>query len=192
MRHMPELPDLVRRSKEGAVLDREIDRVAEILAADEGGSDTYQLLYVIARSDVRAHEELVARFLDYREDPMVARLALQTLCTFWGLAGRYREQIERFIKGVDWDIIGDVRQVAMTAAGKFLREYRNHALLQELLRLTDPANTDKLERRIAIEAIAYALGDPIEDTLGSGKGTVELENWSENVVSRGMERLSGE
>ena len=32
---------------------------------------------------------------------MVARLALQILCSFWGRTGRYRDTVERFLDGVD-------------------------------------------------------------------------------------------
>jgi hypothetical protein len=96
--------------------------VASLLARDAPRSDLYRLLYVLARSKATQYEPLVAGFLGHREDPDVARLALQTLCTFWGLTERYKGQVHAFLEGVEWDYFGDVRQVAMAAAGEYLRD----------------------------------------------------------------------
>ena len=57
------LGDLIRRSKQGAVSALELRKVADLLAAGPGGNDTYQLLYVLARSGAREYEDLVAGFL---------------------------------------------------------------------------------------------------------------------------------
>ena len=116
-----------------------------MLSSGQGGSDTSQLLYVLARSGARSYEDLVASFVECREDPMVARLALQTLCTFWGLTGRYRDTVARFLKGVEWDYLGDVRQVAITAAGEFLAENQDCDFLDQLLRLSDSVNEEEVE-----------------------------------------------
>jgi hypothetical protein len=153
--------DLVRRSKEGAVTPAELAEVAALLAAGVGGEDTYQMLYVIARSGATSYEPLVASFLDHRDDPMVARLALQTLTSFWNLADRYAGELKRFLDGVDWDEDGDVRDVAISATGAYLATTEDCELLAELLRLGAAENTDKVQRRIAVEALAEALGGAV-------------------------------
>jgi hypothetical protein len=81
----------------------------------------------------------VASFLECRKDRFVARRALEILCSFWDLTDRYVDQVERFLKGVEWDNEGDVRQVAITSVGGFLRERRHCELLKNLLALGQPA-----------------------------------------------------
>jgi hypothetical protein len=184
------LDDLVRRSKEGTVTSKEIDRVVKILSADEGGDGTYRLLYVIGRSVALSHEKLVASFLEYRKEPFVARLALQILCSFWDLTDRYVDQVERFLKGVEWDDEGDVRQIAITSAGEFLRDRRHCELLKTLLVLGSPENENALERRIAVEAIARALGEPLGETINADKGDIPWETWAQSITARGAARLA--
>jgi hypothetical protein len=187
-----DLDDLVRRANEGAVTSKESDRVAAILSADEGGNHTYRLLYVIGESGALPHEQLVASFLEYRKDPFVARLALEILCSFWHLTDRYVDQVERFLKGVEWDDEGDVRQIAITSAGEFLRDRRHSELLKALLALGSPQNEDALERRIAVEAIARALGEPLGETINADKGDTLWETWAQNITARGAARLAEE
>lgn len=153
--------DLVQRSKENAVTPAELADVAALLAAGSGGEDTYQLLYVIARSGATQYEPLVASFLEHRDDPMIARLALQTLTRFWNLTDRYAADLKRFLSGVDWDEDEDIRGIAISASGDYLADTEDRELLAELLRLGAPDNPDKLQRRFATEALAAALGAPL-------------------------------
>lgn len=170
----------------------ELREVASMLSSGQGDPDTYELLYVLARSGARSYEELVASFVEYSEDPMVARLALQTLCTFWGLTDRYRDTVVRFLEGVEWDYLGDVRQVAISAAGGFLAENQDCGFLDQLLRLSDSANEEEVERRIAVEAIARAIGVPAERSINPDKGPVTWEAWAETIRSGGKERFAAE
>jgi hypothetical protein len=187
-----DLDDLVRRAKEGTVTSKEIDRVGAILSAGRGGDDTYRLLYVIGESGALSYEQLVASFLEYRKNPFVARLALEILCNFWHLTDRYVDQVERFLKRVEWDHQGDVRQIAITSAGEFLRARRHCELLKGLLALGSPRNEDALERRIAVEAIARALGEPLGETINADKGDTPWETWAQNITTRGAARLAEE
>lgn len=109
--------DLVARSKQGHVTESEIEAVARLLSSRRDHERAYSLLYVLARSFATEHEELVAGFLDHRDDPTLARLALQTLCSSWELGEKYADEMRRFIDGVPWDHLGDVRPVAISAAG---------------------------------------------------------------------------
>ena len=95
--------DLIQRPKEEAVPALKLRKVAGILATGPGGNDTNQLLYELVRSRAREYEDLVAGLPGYRDDPMVARLALQALRTVWGLAGGYGDTLARFLQGVDRD-----------------------------------------------------------------------------------------
>lgn len=184
--------DLVTRAKEGRVASAEVAEVVKILTARRGGADTYDLLYVIGRSGVVSEEALVAGFLEYREDPMVARLALQTLCTFWGQTQRYLGEVERFLDGVEWDVMGDVREVAISAAGDHLGEHRHCGLLTRLLALADPASASAVERRIAVEALAHAVGEPLVSAINADKGNVTWEQWAEEVTARAQQRLAAD
>lgn len=78
--------DLIQRPKEEAVPALKLRKVAGILATGPGGNDTHQLLYELVRSRAREYEDLVAGLPGDRDDPIVARLALQALRTVWGLA----------------------------------------------------------------------------------------------------------
>ena len=109
---------LVERAKDGTLSAADVDGAAARLTSEPLGEDTYGLLYVIARTRAVRHRKIVESFLDCAEDPMLARLAVQTLCTFWGEADRYREVLDRFIAGVAWDESGDVRDVALSALEK--------------------------------------------------------------------------
>lgn len=182
-----DVPNLVSRAKAGTITDRELSTVADRLA-DNPESDVYELLYVLTRSGVRSYEGIVARFLDYRSDPMVARLALQSLCTFWGLTERYIDTVREFLRGVDWDVFGEVRQVAITAAGEFLSEHRRDDLLRELLRLSGVENSDTIERRIAVEALARSLGEPLAETINADKGSIDWDTWAQAIRERGYRR----
>ena len=185
----PELDsgDLASRSKEGKVTAGELRQAADILADGRGGAETYRLLYVLGRSRAYQYENLVAAFLDYREDPMVARLALQILCNFWARARQYRDAIARFLDGADWDALGDVRQIAISAAGELLSASRDCGLLARLIRLSDPAHDDELERRIAVEAIARSTGltrqQIIRRDTGNGR-SLSREDWARAIRSR--------
>jgi hypothetical protein len=187
-----DIQDLVLCSKEGAVSTAELHETADILAADRGGADTYSLLYVLGRSQARTYEGLVAGSLEYRIDPMVARLALQILCRFWGLTDKYHEKVLTFLKGVDWDCDGDVRQIAISATGEFLTANRDCVLLDQLLRLGGPANDDEIERRIAIEAIARAVGVPLKEALNPDLSSVAWEAWADRIRECGQERFTSE
>lgn len=110
--------ELVARAKDGTLPAAEVDRVAARLKSEPIGESTYGLLYVISRTRATRHRTVVESFLDCSEDPMLARLAVQTLCAFWDEADRYLDVLRRFSAGVEWDHDGDVRDVAVTALAK--------------------------------------------------------------------------
>ncbi|WP_152990577.1 hypothetical protein [Sphaerimonospora mesophila] len=183
------LNDLVMRAKEGRVARSEIRIIADFLERNPQSPDAYKLLYVISRMGDRSYENLIAKFLSYSADPDLARLSLQTLCVFWRLSDRYLSEIERFLEGVDWDWMGGVRQIAITAAGEHLRDNVNCKFLAVLLRISSRDHSSELETRIAVEALARALGG-LENPLPS-EGE-DWEKWAAGIVDRAKRRFEKE
>jgi hypothetical protein len=149
------------------------------------GVATYKLLYVLSRSRAVRHEQVVASFLDYANDPMVVRLALQTLCTFWGETARYLNDVCRFAAGVEWDYFGDVRQVALSAAGEYLRIQQNCELFRIVYDACINSSIGDVEERVALEALARALGRPLADSLNKSR----LEEWRSELHAEGLSWL---
>ena len=183
------LDELVDRAKQGLVRRQELAEVAASLRATEDEEQAYGLLYVLGRSSATEYEELVAGFLR-SGDAELTKLALQTLCTFWGLTESYVDDVRTFLDGVEWDPLGDVRQIAISAAGDYLRTHTDTGMFARLLELAYPDNTDEVERRIALEALATALGDPVAETLKAGGD--DRAGWSARVLSRAEDRLAAE
>ncbi|TDD58167.1 hypothetical protein E1263_20265 [Kribbella antibiotica] len=151
---------LVARAKDGSLSTADVDEVVQRLKSEAPGESTYRLLYVVGRTGATRHESLVASFLDCQEDPMLARLALQTLCTFWGKSDQYLSDLRRFVAGVDWDTDGDVQQVALSAAGEYLRHNRDRTLFQSVFNACTKALGGEVDQRVALAALARALGTP--------------------------------
>ena len=183
-----DVDDLVARAKEGLVTKAEISEVARLLEDRVDDEHAYRLLYVIGRSRATEHEELVAGFLDEEEQPSVAALALQVLCSFWNLTDRYAEQVRCFVEGVDWDFLGEVRLIAISAAGEYLAVRPHCPILRGLLALCVADDESQTERRVALEAVARALGDPVGETLRAGGA--RREAWAQDVLARGQARLA--
>ncbi|WP_447003667.1 hypothetical protein ACRAKI_29015 [Saccharothrix isguenensis] len=178
-----DVDDLVRRCKDGRVARSDIADVARLLSSRRDDERAYQLLHVLARSSATEYEELAAIFLDFPENPMVSRLALQALCTFWGLTGKYVDEVRRFVDRVPRDCLGDVRQGAISAAGEHLPAHTDCALLKGLLAIGRVEDPTSVERRVALEALARALGEPLSDTLRAGGAN--REQWAADVLVPG-------
>ncbi|MET7668636.1 hypothetical protein [Micromonospora luteifusca] len=190
MTRIPDLKDLVRRAKEGAVTRAEQDEVATLLAEGRGGESTYQLLYVLGRTSDTRHEPMVAKLLDRSDDPMVSRLALQTLCQFWGFTGRYVDAVERFLDGVEWDDFDDVKDIAISIAGDYLASNRQCGMLRRLLAIA--GDSTGVQHRITIEALAVAMGEPVGSAINADKGDTPWQVWADEVVSRAEGRQRAE
>lgn len=159
---------LVERAKEGSLSAKDVDAVAARLKASPVDDETYSLLYVISRTRATRHRDVVESFLDHSADPMLARLAVQTLCTFWGEAARYLGVLNRYIAGVEWDGCDDVRDVALSAAGEYLRENRDCELFRTVHLACLGAAAGDVTELAAFGALARALGRP-QAGLMSGK-----------------------
>ncbi|MFT7840719.1 hypothetical protein Q5530_31655 [Saccharothrix sp. BKS2] len=184
-----DLDELVERAKEGTVGKQEIAEVVRELASTEDESRAYRLLYVVGRSSATEHEDLVAGFLR-GDDAELAKLALQTLCTFWGLTESYLDFVRAFLDGVSWDYSGDVQLIAASAAGEHLRDHTDTGLLARLVELAYPENDNPVLRRVALEALARGLGDPDRETLRAGGE--DRDGWAARVLARAEDRLAAE
>ena len=148
---------LLDRAKSGLLSQHEVAVVARELATGTA-DDAYTAIHVLGLMRATEHEKLVAAFLDTPDDPMLARIALQVLCSHWRMAGRYRDRIARFSRGVDWDYDEDVRIAAISAGGELLRESPDKALLTLLLTLFRSEVESHMTRQAAYLALARAAG----------------------------------
>jgi hypothetical protein len=123
---------MVKRAQAGTITEKEVGWAADMLRRGGGGHDRWDLLEIVGNSSPIHYEELVASFLECPQDPWASRIALQILCNRWGLAEKYVEVIRRFLAGVPWDNDGDVRDVAISRAGAYLREHDDEDLLRRL------------------------------------------------------------
>jgi len=66
---------------------------------------------------------------------MLARLAVQVLCSYWGLASEYSGTLKEFIQRVDWDTEDDVRIMAISCCGSIVARKEHADLLGLLYRI---------------------------------------------------------
>jgi hypothetical protein len=148
--------DLIDRATRGLLSAAEAEDVARALR--DGAIERYDGLLVIGRTRLVTYAPLVETYLDCPEDPMLARLALQILCRYFGLGLRYRDAIERFLRKVDWDDEDDVRTMAIGCAGTLLAQHEDRPLLSLLLATYRDEEEGRIMRRFAYEALAEAVG----------------------------------
>ncbi|MFB9394160.1 hypothetical protein ACFPM3_20585 [Streptomyces coeruleoprunus] len=126
--------------------------------------DLYTALHVVGLAGSPTQAEVVRKYLDMPSDPMLSRLALQILCDYWGMSSDVLPEIHRFLTGVGWDIDGDVREVAISVAGRHLREERGpRSLAQALVRIAEDEGELDFVRESAVRALAGALGESLLD-----------------------------
>ena len=154
----PSDEELLDRAKWGTVSDAELTRVAERLASTDPGGDPYTLLHILGKAGAMKYRALVESFLQRRDDPMLARLALQILGGFWGETDRYVSTLVEFAQGVAWDTENDVRQIALSLLGGHIRKHGDIAAISVLLRVLDDQAVDTIVRDEAYFALARAMG----------------------------------
>jgi hypothetical protein len=143
-------------------------------------------VFVIGRAEATAHEAAVASFIERPDEPMLARLALEILCSWWGHTSKYRADVLRFVNGVDWDLEdgGYVRQIAISAAGEHVRRHEDSDLLRALITVFDSTDAPDLDREIAYHALQRAAGVEWNKIRGAG-----IPDWRLNVDHRTLESL---
>lgn len=152
---------LVARATQGQLSAQELQQVAQGMLT--GRSDPYEALLIIGRAGATQYRSLVEKYLDFRDDPMLARLALQVLCRYWGLATEYVETIERFICKVDWDREDDVRLMAIDCAGSIVADSKNSRLISLLLKIFRDSGERQIVREAAYGSLALAAGKTLNE-----------------------------
>jgi hypothetical protein len=168
---MRNLDELLEEAKWGKLTDKELAYVVQEIKATtpDDDADLYTLIHILGKADATEHKQLLEGFLDYPSDPMISSIALAALCNYWGYANEYLDQIKMFIKGAEWDPDNDVRLIAISCAGQYLKEASDKELLQQLLALYENAEEDELCREAAYEAIALAMGQTWDEILNQAK-----------------------
>ncbi len=150
--------ELLDRAKWGTVSRQEIDEVVRELLDPRRKADRYTLLHILGKGGSPAFRAIVEPFLDWKEDPMLARLALQILCNYWDLTDQYIERVRQFVRGVAWDVDEDVRLAAISVAGEYLRTGSAPEILSDLLRILENSDERAIIREAAYTALARAVG----------------------------------
>lgn len=181
---------LLAAAKQAPLSEADVERVSKALTDPSTTARRYTLLHIIGRAGGPRYRSLVEDHLDSPDDPMVARLALQILCRFWGLAGEYREVLRAFVAGVAWDDEDDVRQLAVFEAGELLELQDDSVLLNELLRLTSDGDGNPVLRDAAVRALARAVGVTPSDMPGASRLLPLRTEWEAEVLRKGKRRLA--
>ena len=182
--------ELVTRSKSGTVTQAELNEVARMIEAGAPDRALYDLIYILGRSFSYDHEPLIARYLDYPADPWVARCALEVLCRMWDRQETYSADLRRFLVGVAWDE-GEVRQIAISAAGAYLKDHVDTEMLSLIVRRANLQNESQLEREVATESLAVALGSSTSEIVLRDRSE-PWDEWAAKVVQRARLRLDSE
>lgn len=160
---MRDLEALLGKAKQGTITRAEVDAVAAELRHDPGATDAYTMLHVVGRSFATEHRSLVEGFLRADWDPMLARLSLQILCSFWGDTPRYLDIVREALRGIPWDVDDDVKQIAISISGEHLRGHKDLRLLGELFEIFSNENEERTIREGAYLALARANGREWKD-----------------------------
>ncbi|MEU9457117.1 hypothetical protein [Streptomyces sp. NPDC048277] len=119
---------------------------------------------------------------------MVSALAVQVLTGHWRVGAQYRKEIIELLGSPEWGLSDDALMAAVSGAGEFLRDAFDAELLRALLKLAEEGRgeyDDDLMQRLAVEAIARALGAGQAESMGPPEGrhacavvTGPAEGWS--------------
>jgi hypothetical protein len=136
----------------------ELGMVAEELRKPDPEADRFTLLDILGYAFALQYRDLVEQFLECEEDPWLARLALQILCGYWGQTDQYLEEVLKFMRGVPWDQEEDVRQMAISEVGEYLRSNNEPRFLHELILIFEDDDEERSIREGAYFALARAMG----------------------------------
>lgn len=183
-----ELRSILEDVKWGTPRAGVVEQVARELTLREFGSaDQYTALHIVARTCDPRFEGLLASFLESPDNPMLARLALQALCLWFGKTETYIGEVERFLNGVPWDY-GDVRSMALAVAGSYLRKHESSALWFRLIEIAESELESRTAREDAVRGLATALGDKVEDQPPASRSVEVGGPWWQEVLRRAYTR----
>ncbi|MEJ7567738.1 MAG: hypothetical protein WKF41_05675 [Gaiellaceae bacterium] len=124
------------------------------------------MLHLLGRGNPERYLSVVKRFLEYRQDPWLARVALEVITIDWKMTNDFLPTLYEFARGVPWDEDGDVQTVALSAAGEYLRGNSDPILLGILIHVFE--STDELTSAEAYSGLARALGRSWPSTTALG------------------------
>lgn len=148
--------ELIEKASNGKIKQSEIKLVYEALVNHSG--DEYDLLLILGRSEAKQYRDIVEQYLYSPHDPMLARLALQILCRYWGLASEYKDKLEKFIKKVEWDGEEDVRLMAIGCVADAFKKKPCPKLLSYVYYIYKNVEEDEITRGAAYETLALVSG----------------------------------
>jgi hypothetical protein len=140
------------------VTEVELESLRRHLRYPEPDDNVYQLLHVISHVGEQCDEPLIASYLERRDDPMAAAMALHALCAGLGLARAYEEVLRRFALGVDWDADDDLRFAAISEMGELIRDESSHETIELLVALASDSSEPSSLRGAATSALGRGVG----------------------------------
>ncbi len=186
------LDDLLDKAKWSKLSDTELAQVVQKINDYEHMSpeNLYTLLHILGRAEAKQHRVLMEKFLYYPDDPMISRIALKSLCDYWGLTKNYLDVLKCFIVGVKWDEDQIVRLIAISIAGTYMHESEDPAFLKLLLEIFDNENEENSIRSTVYDAIARGMGIKAKD-LPSVRDlqTMSPEFIDQEIIERARQKL---
>lgn len=155
------IEELIKKASAGTITKAEVREVYRALVEKSG--DQYDLLLILGRSEAKEYRNVVEGYLQSSHDPMVARLALQVLCRYWGLASEYEDELEEFIGWVDWDKEEDVRLMAIGCVADVYKKKESPKLLKHVYDVFKDETEDEITRGAAYETLAIVSGKSVND-----------------------------
>ena len=187
-----EQPPTLKQARAGELSRGDLDRIARELETQKSFERIREQMLVMLHAGDASYRSAVQRYLDFRPDPEIARLALVTLCASWGLTRFLLDWLEQFIEGVVWDWAGSeaiVRPAAFTLAGAYLARRRNRSLLELLLRMAEDPGEDRAARSQAALALDLGYGSPLDRLPDHIEPGDQVFEW---VLGYARERLRSE
>jgi hypothetical protein len=125
---------LLQKSTWEDLSEEEISYVVNRIKNNQGEDDVdlSWSIDILGRTNAVQYRDLVEEYLYYPDEEFVAASALRALCRM-DLAGEYLDKIKLFIGGAYWDETEDVRLIAISRAGEYLRDHFDKELLILLL-----------------------------------------------------------
>lgn len=182
------LPELMNRAYWGSVTDAELAEVARLLAGG-GHRDLYTLIRILGRAGSAKYREVVEPYLRDVGDAQLSAFAVQALCSSWGLARDYREELLSFLRGVDWDDEGYVKLQTISSVGEYLRENSDDELLRLIYDIFSDEREDPIMRAAAYEALCRSEGMEWKDIVPAPRVVDSSTEVNREVLGRVEKKL---
>ena len=178
---------LLAKATKGSLSDSELSFAADLAASRS--SDAYTAIMVLGRSFAKKYRPLVETYLESPDNPMFARGAVYALCDCWDETERYLPQIIAFCRKVDWDDENDVRLIALSSAGEFLRNNWSQELAECVLHVAE-TEEDVIISNAAKQAIARAVGLEYSEIPSPRQILAETGKIGEDTLARFRKRMN--